>query len=264
MGEILRKENTGAASVHVGLANLGGNLGTSLVQPVELAVLGIHRDGNRSTNSLVSPVIAQDRHPLLSLPVHPDQLDGGGLLVGDVQVATHPVEGDGVGRPHHAGVELVEEVDLVSTAHIGDVEGPVVVVLVVRLHPVDLLLLLVVVQAPPVLEVHDGGDVTPVGLVLGRHTDIHYLRLLHHHQVRIVLLDTVPDLLDQTEAWPTLADESLLTGGREETDVVTVVVLARVGQPGLQHGVVDVDREGLRHQLGHDTLVTSSELPGLK
>ena len=72
VGEILRKENTGAASVHVGLANLGRNFGSSLVQPVQLAVLGIHCDGNRSPDSLVSPVIAQDSHPLLSLPVPVD------------------------------------------------------------------------------------------------------------------------------------------------------------------------------------------------
>ena len=45
--------------------------------------------------------------------------------------------------------------------------------------------------------------------------------------------------------------------------MIAVIVLAGVGKLGLQHRVVDVDRQGLRHQLGDDTLVTSSELPGL-
>ena len=112
MREVLRKEDARTASVHVGLANLGGNFRSSLVQPVELPVLGIHGDGHRFANPLVSPVVVQDCHPLLPLAVHPDQLDGGGLLVGDVQVSSHPVEGNGVRRPDHPGVELVEEVDL--------------------------------------------------------------------------------------------------------------------------------------------------------
>ena len=213
MGDILRKENAGIASVHVGLANLGGNFGSSLVQPIQFSILRIHSDGNRSADSLVSPVITQDSHPLLSLPVHSDQFDGGGLLVGDVEVATNPVESNGIGGPHHASVELVKEVDFVSSTDIGHVEGSVVVILAVRLNPVDLLLLFIVVQAPPVLEVHDGCDVTSVGLILRGDTDVHNLRLLHHHQVWIVFLYTVPDFLHQAEAWPTLADKSLLAGG---------------------------------------------------
>lgn len=61
-------------------------------------------------------------------------------LIGDVKVATDPVEGDRAGRTHHPGVELVEEVDLVAAADVGHVEGPVDVVLVLHLHPVDGLL----------------------------------------------------------------------------------------------------------------------------
>ena len=104
---------------------------------------------------------------------------------------------------------------------------------------------------------------TSVGLILGGDTDVHDLGLLDNHEVGVVLLDTAPVHGDQTDARATLADVSLAAGGREETDVLTLVVLAGVGQLWLEDGVVDVDRERLRHQLGHDTLVASSELPHL-